>query len=635
MDRKAWIILIFCSIALVLNFKFLQKNNVDQAENSGDKTEEQGTPTSPSNEDSDESSNTTPEDADKADKVVKEDAPYEIISKIEGQEVTKFTFSNFGGGIKSAEMLLEKNVFDAGNVTLNDIGETVIGALAKSYKDFESTYYERIAQTNESVTYQGELEDGVTVTKVWKLVNGTDEKAPYFELHITFKTKEGKTFDLNKYSITTGKAAPLYAKEQENLAGWFFYEDGDYSPKGQGDFSGGMLSEAKPVVEQTTANLEYFGINSQFFGTAIFPQADAKSDKIWAAGEEILMGTKKRWVFQAGSELPKKTVSSDDPETISYHIFAGVKKNKQMATISDNSDDIMNFSRFSSFAWISDKMNKSLNGIHNWFSADSKWSWGLAIVLLTFFIRIIIWPLHNKSTRTMKRMSKLQPMMKDLRDKYSDNPTKLNQETMKLYRDYGVNPMGGCLPMLIQIPIFFGVFNMINAAVELRGQPFLWVDDLSQPDHLADIAGVPINLLPILMAVTMVIQMRMTPQTGDKLQRRIFMLMPFMFFFFCYNYASALALYWTTQNIVSIGQTWLTQRMPEPELMPKKKGGKPGSPEDDKSRKKGFMERMAEKLEDAQRQRETAAGIAPPKDKKLPGQIDTNKPKKRNPKAGG
>jgi YidC/Oxa1 family membrane protein insertase len=207
---------------------------------------------------------------------------------------------------------------------------------------------------------------------------------------------------------------------------------------------------------------------------------------------------------------------------------------------------------------------------------------------------------------------------------------------MKLYREYGVNPMGGCLPMLIQIPIFFGVFNMINAAVELRGQPFLWVDDLSQPDHLYDILGLPINLLPILMAVTMVIQMRMTPQTGDKLQRRIFMLMPFMFFIFCYNYASALALYWTTQNIVSIGQTWLTQRMPEPELEKKSKR-KAGSVvvDDGKPRKKGLMERMAEKLEEAQNQRDAMAGNAPPKERKLPGQMAVKKPKKRNPKTGG
>ena len=138
--------------------------------------------------------------------------------------------------------------------------------------------------------------------------------------------------------------------------------------------------------------------------------------------------------------------------------------------------------------------------------------------------------------------------------------------------------------------------------------------------------NIPVNLLPILMAVTMVLQMKMTPKTGDKMQQRIFMLMPLMFFFFCYNFASALALYWTTQNIFSIGQTWLTNRMPEPELQKRNKPGKPG--------KKTFMQRMAERAEHMQKQQADPSGDAKapmrnatPSDKK-PG-------KKRNPKTGG
>lgn len=139
----------------------------------------------------------------------------------------------------------------------------------------------------------------------------------------------------------------------------------------------------------------------------------------------------------------------------------------------------------------------------------------------------------------------------------------------------------------------------------------------------------------------MVLQMRMTPQTGDKLQRRIFMLMPLMFFVFCYNYAAALALYWTTQNIVSIGQTWLTQRMPEPELEKKalkaRKAGRSAAIEVDpaKPRKKGFMERMAEKMEEMQDQRDAAAGKTPVKKNANPGQPVAKKAKKRDPKTGG
>jgi YidC/Oxa1 family membrane protein insertase len=217
----------------------------------------------------------------------------------------------------------------------------------------------------------------------------------------------------------------------------------------------------------------------------------------------------------------------------------------------------------------------------------------------------------------MKRMSKLQPELKALKEKYPDDPQRMNQEMMKLYKKYSVNPLGGCLPMFLQIPIFFGFYRMLQYAVELRHQEFLWVKDLSQPDTMAalDIFGMhlPINVLPILMGITMVIQMKMTPQTGDAMQRRIMMLMPVMFLFFCYNFASALALYWTTQNIFSIGQTWLMNKMPEPEL----KSRTPG--------KKSWMEKLAERQAEMQKRQGQGGGngggnggAAPTKKKRPP-----------------
>lgn len=653
MDRKGWIILILCSVALVFNYNVMKSNSEEQAkiEQERLKLQEEKVAQVAKAAKAAEAGDAavTSENAVAAEQAQQEEIA-ELIAVTDGEQVIKYTFSNIGGGIKTAEMLNEEKVFEDEKVTINEYGDNVIGALAKDYKKIEKTFYTLSAKTGNSLTYTGELQDGVAVTKTWILEEGTADKAPMLKLTVSFTTAAGKIFDLGQYSITSGSALPVFVKEQVNLAGWFYYADGDYENEDHGDFTGGFFSDAKPVTEITVEALEYFGVNSQFFGTAIFPHSDAKSTTLWAAGKEIeivdgdkIKGGKtgKRWQYVVGLNLPSKSMGAGQTTSLSYDIFVGSKKHKQMAAISDlstNSDDIMNFSMFSIFGWISGGMNSALNWIHEWFPEGAAWSWGLAIMILTFLIRVVIWPLHNKSTRTMKRMSKLQPIMKGLREKHKDNPQKLNQETMKLYREYGVNPMGGCLPMLVQIPIFFGVFNMINAAVELRGQPFLWVDDLSQPDTIGYILGLPINILPIVMAVTMVLQMRMTPQTGDKLQRRIFMLMPLMFFFFCYNYAAALALYWSTQNIVSIGQTWLTQRMPEPEL--EKREGKPprGTTEvvdDGKPRKKGFMERMAEKLEEAQNQRDIAAGKAPAMKKKEPGQLPEKKAKKRTPKTGG
>lgn len=137
-----------------------------------------------------------------------------------------------------------------------------------------------------------------------------------------------------------------------------------------------------------------------------------------------------------------------------------------------------------------------------------------------------------------------------------------------MYKEYGINPVGGCLPMLIQIPIFFGLFIMLRQAVELRNSSFLWIRDLSQPDTVAHLPGLgwPINILPILMAATSVWMMRVTPKSGDPMQQRMMTFMPIIFVIFTYNFAAALALYYTTQNLITIVQLYQNRRQPIPTL---------------------------------------------------------------------
>jgi YidC/Oxa1 family membrane protein insertase len=180
--------------------------------------------------------------------------------------------------------------------------------------------------------------------------------------------------------------------------------------------------------------------------------------------------------------------------------------------------------------------------------------------------------------RTMKRMGLLAPMMKELQEKFKDNPQQQQMEVMKLYRDYGVNPLGGCLPLLLQFPIFIGLYSMLEYAAELRGHGLWWVKDLSAPDTVAQLAGFNINPLPIIMGITMVAQMKLTPQpqTVDKMQQRIFMFMPLIFLWISYDFASALALYWSTQNLFSIAQTWIMKLyVPDPVLEKVKREPKP------------------------------------------------------------
>ena len=194
-------------------------------------------------------------------------------------------------------------------------------------------------------------------------------------------------------------------------------------------------------------------------------------------------------------------------------------------------------------------------------------NYALAILVLTAIIKLILWPLQTKANKSMRRMSALSPKMQELREKYKDDPTRMNQEVMKLYKEYGINPVSGCLPMMIQIPIFFGLFTMLRQAVELRNASFLWVRDLSQPDTVAHlpVLGWPVNILPLIMGATNLWLMRMTPKTGDATQQRVMMFMPLIFLFFCYNFAAALALYYTTQNLFTILQLYQNRKQPPAE----------------------------------------------------------------------
>jgi YidC/Oxa1 family membrane protein insertase len=216
---------------------------------------------------------------------------------------------------------------------------------------------------------------------------------------------------------------------------------------------------------------------------------------------------------------------------------------------------------FGMFGIVSESLLWAMNKLHTFLG-----SYAAAIIVLTLLIKTALWPVQNKATREMRKMALLAPKMTEMRVKYKDDPQKMNEETMKLYREYGVNPFSGCLPMLIQIPIFFGFYSMLGTAIELRNSSFFWIADLSQPDTVWHVLGFPINVLPIVMAGTMIWQMAITPKTGDAMQQRILYFMPVIFLVFCYNYASGLALYWTTQNLFSIVQLYMTRNQPLPTL---------------------------------------------------------------------
>jgi YidC/Oxa1 family membrane protein insertase len=188
-------------------------------------------------------------------------------------------------------------------------------------------------------------------------------------------------------------------------------------------------------------------------------------------------------------------------------------------------------------------------------------NYGLAIILLTVLIKILFWPLTHKSYVSMQAMKKLQPKMAKIREKYKDDKEKMNQEIMQMYRTHKVNPMGGCLPMLLQIPVFFALYRVLYSSIAMRHAPFLWwINDLSAPDRLyvgftiPYLGGLPV--LTLLMGISMFVQQKMTPTSADPRQEKMMLMMPVVFTVFFVNFPSGLVLYWLVNNILSIGQQY-------------------------------------------------------------------------------
>ena len=330
-------------------------------------------------------------------------------------------------------------------------------------------------------------------------------------------------------------------------------DDSPLKPYLVGGLSGGCSGSksAAGMPEETT--VEYPGaqtwiaVKNRFFVTALASCTE---------GNAGFSATVKRDMGAANYKPESVSVSVNfkgDVTKRTTTFFVGPKKQSLLWDL--GMKDVMEFGMW---RWLCYLLVWVLNLFNGWIP-----NFGVAIILLTILVRLLFWPLTRKSTEGMKKMQELQPLMKEIQAKYKDNPQRLQQETWQLYREKKVNPMSSCLPMLIQIPVFIALFNVLRSAVELRYAPFLWIADLSEPEGLFaswfPFGG--LNLLPILMAVSTALQSYFTPSTGDKKQQQMMMvMMPAMMLIMFYSFPSALSLYWFLSNIFSIVQMWLIRR---------------------------------------------------------------------------
>jgi YidC/Oxa1 family membrane protein insertase len=353
-----------------------------------------------------------------------------------------------------------------------------------------------------------------------------------------------------------------------------------------------MFKKAQSTYTASQAGVAWAAVADQYFTSIIAPVVDSESkidpvkqrgnsvwatrfqitDEAWKQTDHAAEGsTAARYGIEGAIGMPGFTVAPGEMYTQSYRIYAGPREYGRLRLLPDGEVDVLAFADFGGLfsflgpfvGFFSKVLLFSLNSLHAYVG-----SYAIAIIILTLIIKAVLWPMQNKATKAAKRMQALSPKMTEVREKYQDDPQRMNAEVMKLYKEYGVNPLAGCWPAFIQMPIFFGFYNMLGKAVELRNAKFLWVHDLSQPDTLFHLPGLdfPVNVLPLFMAGTMVWQMSASPKTGDPSQQKIMMLMPLVFVMFCYNYASALALYLTVNNLVSVVQLYATRNQPLPTL---------------------------------------------------------------------
>jgi YidC/Oxa1 family membrane protein insertase len=264
-------------------------------------------------------------------------------------------------------------------------------------------------------------------------------------------------------------------------------------------------------------------------------------------GIKLRVGMKKdERVMYSQALYPARSIPGGGEAVYSYEVYLGPKVIAFLKELNVGAEKVVSYGWFSPIAKI---LLRFVNLTHK----VTK-NYGVDIIIISALLKILFWPLTKKSYVSMKQMQKVQPEMAMLREKFKDDKTRLNREMMDLYKRRKVNPLGGCLPMVVQIPIFFALYWALMGSIELRHAPFiLWINDLSYRD--------PIYVSPILMGASMLWQQKMTPTMGDPRQAKMMMLMPIVFTFLFLGFPSGLVLYWLVSNVLTIGQQYLTNKM--------------------------------------------------------------------------
>ncbi|OGP83833.1 MAG: hypothetical protein A2Y95_10820 [Deltaproteobacteria bacterium RBG_13_65_10] len=452
---------------------------------------------------------------------------------VEENDLYRATFTSLGGRLKSFQLKGYANRLGKGGsrVDMVQIDPQRRAGWPLALKlhgdrtlDLDSVPFEG-SQARGSVIFTATLPDGLRVTKAYTF----DPSSYLFTLEIRVKNGTGADKPLGIGVVWVNHTDPAHHDNRSEghigpvtLAGSKVLRENLEKLEGEKTLDGHVL---------------WTGFETKYFLAALIPdQPDRARVRIWKPQADIVASELffPPAVTPAGAEISQTVRVYTGPKAVDQLKRAGVGLEESVA--------------FGIFAFLA----KPLLWVLNFFERFVK-NYGVAIILLTGVIRIAFYPLASKQFRSMKEMQRIQPLVQELKEKHKEDRERFNQELMQLYRTHKVNPLGGCLPIVLQIPVFFALYQTLLNSIELRQEPFIfWIHDLSAPDQT--------YVTPILMTGSMFLQQRMSPPMADPTQQRVMMFMPLIFGFMFLNFPSGLVLYWLVNNILSIVQQYWINR---------------------------------------------------------------------------
>ncbi|MBK1879482.1 membrane protein insertase YidC [Pelagicoccus mobilis] len=475
-------------------------------------------------------------------------------------------FTNYGGAIREVVLKDELKTLDGDDpYIMNELRYAPALNLDLDYlgnaKDVAFDLVE--TSTPDTVVFRGVLNNQVEVTRTYSIsqeLKGAETFTISHELQIRNITDA--ILPVGEMLLNIGTVAP--SGNQDRFLQTFGYSNGeDVEFTDQSDFMGGgiIFKDDPKDYEQGSDTVVWASVKNQFFITLITPEEPAAGYVARPVDfPETESNGEPKTGITADIKLAGANLQAGESITKRFDFYAGPKEHKRLAKLDKGQDRAMQWIPVVGF--ISKFLLLILNGVHGVIG-----NWGVSIILLTLIVRGALLPVTLGSMKSMKRMSKLSEPMKAIKEKFPDDQKRQQEMMMQLYRLNKVNPVGACLPMLLQIPIFFALFYMLRSAAELRFADFLWISDLSKPDTIATIPNMPwigdfpVNLLPFVWVITLAYQMWTMPTPSvDNAQAKMMKFMPFIFFPFTYTFSSGLVLYWTVSNVFTIGQQWLTKR---------------------------------------------------------------------------